>query len=720
MKKTLYFLLISYGCLFAQSPNYYQGIHTLTGSNLEDALHEIIKEHTEASYSSTKQILKDSDQNPDNTNNINLVYKGGSIPKSNFASNSSNSDYWNREHVWAKSHGNFQDYSDLGAYSDAHNLKPCDESVNTARGYKDFDNGGVAHSEATDCNYTDFTWEPRDEVKGDIARIIFYMHTRYSGDTGEPNLNVVDFTNTFPFAQMGKLSSLLEWNNQDPVDAFERRRNDVIYAWQNNRNPFIDYPELANQIWNNEMPNSIQFTNVDLGNTAPNENDTQTINAEIVTSISSSVNSATLTWGTSWYELNNEINMSSLDDIWSTSIPAQAAGTDVKYKIVAETGSYENTYYGNYKVILNPFEGTITSIQSIQGNNNDSPYQGETVSTTGIVTASFGDDFFVQNGTGIRSGIYIYASPVFPAIGDSVIITGEVSEYNSLTEFAYPDNVFILTSNNPLPEPISINTGDLANEDYEGVLVKVNDVEVSYATFNFEDYGAWKVNDGSGECIIHNTQEGYEYPAVLAEQISSISGVCNFSFGEWKIELRTEDDVNGGADTNGPVITSVDALNETTLVVLFSETVSIESAENTGNYSVDNGVVVLNAVRHSLQSNKVTLTIENMFTGNNTLTVTNVEDELGNPMDEMNYNFSWLSISNEEIQKLVIFPNPSNGTLNIGGLETNQTIEILNPIGQTITTYIALTETVRLNLKLESGLYYIKTINSIQPFIIKQ
>ena len=222
-----------------------------------------------------------------------MVYKGISISKSDFASNEQ-ADFWNREHVWAKSHGNFSNYGELGAYSDAHNLKPCDASVNSARGYKDFDNGGTAHDEATECNYTNSTWEPRAEVKGDIARIIFYMHTRYSGDTGEPNLNVVDFTNTYPNAQMGKLSTLLEWNEQDPVDAFERNRNDVIYGWQNNRNPFVDYPELANQLWGNVAPNSIQFTNVNLGNAAPNEDDEQTINAEITTNINASVTSATL------------------------------------------------------------------------------------------------------------------------------------------------------------------------------------------------------------------------------------------------------------------------------------------------------------------------------------------------------------------------------------------------------------------------------------------
>ena len=717
MKKTFYFLLTLCMPLMAQSPDYYQTTQQLAGSNLEDALHDIIKNHNEFSYGSAKQILKDSDEDPNNTNNIMLVYKGISIPKSEFASNNQ-TDYWNREHVWAKSHGSFTNYGDLGPYSDAHNLKPCDASVNSSRGYKDFDNGGAQHEEATDCNYTNSTWEPRDGSKGDVARIIFYMHCRYSGDTGEPNLNVVDFINTFPNAQMGKLSTLLAWNELDPVDAFERRRNDVIYGWQNNRNPFVDYPDLANRIWGDEALNEIQFVNVDLENTAPNEDDNQSINAEISTNISTTVNNTTLTWGTSWYELNNEVIMTSLDDIWSANIPAQAAGTDIKYKIIAEAGSYENTFYGNYKVNLNPFDGTITSIQNIQGTTEDSPFQGQTVSTTGIVTASFGNDFYIQNGEGVRSGIYVYSSSVFPVLGDSVIVTGEVSEYNNLTEFAFPDDVFILTSNNPIPEPIAINTGDLANEDYEGVLVQVSNLTVTYATFNYDDYGAWKVNDGTGECIIHNTEEGFEYPAVVAEQIGSITGVCNYNFGEWKIDLRIEDDVSAGADTNGPIITSVEAVNESTIIILFSEDVTTDTSEDLSNYSISNGATITNAARHPFQLNKVTLTVENMFTGDNTLTISNVEDVLGNQISTSNFNFIYLSLDDAVISKINIYPNPNTGSFAITGLEKNESVAIINSLGQTLYTYRAEKESLQINLNLKNGIYLIKTEDNIRRFIV--
>ena len=715
MKKTIYLFALYCGTLLAQSPSYYENLQQLTGDALEDALHELIKDHTEFSYSSAKQILKDSDQDPNNTDNVILVYKETSIPKSNFASNNQ-SDYWNREHVWAKSHGNFTNYGDLGAYSDAHNLKPCDASINSARGYKDFDNGGSQNNEATNCYATNTTWEPGDNVKGDVARIIFYMHTRYSGN-GEPNLNIVDFTPTFPNSQMGKLSTLLAWNELDPVDAFERRRNDVIYGWQNNRNPFVDYPELANRIWGEAQPNSVQFVDVNLANAAPNETDTQTVNAEIMygTSIELDV---VLTWGTSWYNLNNEVQMTNVDNLWSASIPAQVAGADVKYKIVAQAGSYENSFYGNYEVTLNPFQGQITSIQSIQGTTNDSPFAGQTVSTTGIVTGTFGNSFYIQNGAGMRSGIYVYNSAIFPELGDSVIVTGEITEYYELTEFAFPDDVYILTSNNPIPEPIEISTSELANEDLEGVLVKVSDVTVTYATFNFDDYGAWRVNDGSGECIIHNTEGAFEYPAVVGEEISSVTGICSFNYDEWKIELRIEDDVQGGEGSNGLNITSVEAINQSTIVVLFSNPVGSESAENTANYSITNNAVVTSAARHPFQSNKVTLTVENMNAGSYTLTIENVQDEEGNVVNENENQFNYLSVNDSKNTPLTIYPNPSNGIISIDGLEKGATFEVCNTLGKVIRRYNASGSAEQINLNLTNGLYFIKYKSNVIQILI--
>ncbi|MFO7829493.1 MAG: endonuclease [Bacteroidales bacterium] len=231
---------------------YYNSTEGLQGEELKAALFQIIKNHTDYPYTSsstdTWDILKESDRDPQDTANVILIYTGWSV---NAAQEYNSGAGWNREHIWAKSHGFPSESQD--AYRDAHHLRPCDISVNSSRGTKDFDNGGEQHHEATEC-YTDAdSWEPRDAVKGDVARMMFYMATRYEGENGDPNLELVDYTGTdtdTPY--FGKLSTLMEWNEEDPVDDFERNRNEVVFSYQGNRNPFVDHPEFVNAIYNPE------------------------------------------------------------------------------------------------------------------------------------------------------------------------------------------------------------------------------------------------------------------------------------------------------------------------------------------------------------------------------------------------------------------------------------------------------------------------------------
>ncbi len=252
MKKNIFLTFLFLATyIFAQIPNgYYDSAQGLTGDNLKAALHNIIKNHTEYSYNTVWDILQESDEDPYNHNNVRLLYTGWSYPKSNHGGSASQ---WNREHVWAKSHGDFG--TAIGPGTDAHHLRPTDVTVNSRRGSLDFDNGGTEYIDGdgpTGCYVDNNSWEPRDAVKGDVARMIFYMAVRYEGDYGEPDLEVVDYVNSSPSGQpyMGKLSTLIEWNNQDPPDNFERNRNDVIYYdWQHNRNPFIDHPEYVDMIW---------------------------------------------------------------------------------------------------------------------------------------------------------------------------------------------------------------------------------------------------------------------------------------------------------------------------------------------------------------------------------------------------------------------------------------------------------------------------------------
>jgi len=251
--------------LYADIPSgYYDNASGLDDDALKTALNNIIDGHTEFPYTSSGtdvwDILKISDRDPNNSSNVLCVYTQYSMDAS--AEYNSGSG-WSREHVWAKSHGDFG--TSTGTGTDLHNLKPEDVSINSTRNNKDFDEGGSAVTDnspptgydgSTDCYDTSTTFEPPDSIKGDVARIIFYMVVRYEGENGEVDLEMVDYADSAPAGEPyhGVQSTLYSWHVSDPVSTFEQNRNDVIYSYQGNRNPFIDHPEYANYLWGGESP----------------------------------------------------------------------------------------------------------------------------------------------------------------------------------------------------------------------------------------------------------------------------------------------------------------------------------------------------------------------------------------------------------------------------------------------------------------------------------
>lgn len=223
-------------------------------SEFRNALNIDIKnDHVQLSYNQVWMALISTDEDPSDQDNIVLLYTGKSIPKTENASVLNNApDSWNREHVWAKSHG-FPERNQLG-YTDLHHLRPADASINSARSNYDFDNGGdpVNDGDLTTENnrVSGVSWEPRNAVKGDVARMMFYMDVRYEKDSdiGMPDLVLVDSVNT-DGAEFGKLCTLLQWHYDDAVDAEEIERNHRVYELQGNRNPFIDHPEWATKLY---------------------------------------------------------------------------------------------------------------------------------------------------------------------------------------------------------------------------------------------------------------------------------------------------------------------------------------------------------------------------------------------------------------------------------------------------------------------------------------
>lgn len=242
--------------LFDCNPrDYYGGFDPSDYSNpyeLKKAVHDLIDEHKIIPYGDCDEAMEVLDANP---NGIGVIGIYSLLPKHPFP------DTWNREHVWPRSRG----VGDSGAdTSDLFHLHPTDMNLNSARGNKYFGEcnpsssgcdspAGTSSEDAAPGTSEDSNnWAPPPSMRGDLARAAFYMAVRYDGsDSSTTNLKIKECStesscgsNTF-----GRLSTLLKWHKEDPVSSKELARvNGICSDYQGNRNPFVDFPELAERL----------------------------------------------------------------------------------------------------------------------------------------------------------------------------------------------------------------------------------------------------------------------------------------------------------------------------------------------------------------------------------------------------------------------------------------------------------------------------------------
>lgn len=230
---------------------YYNAIDGKTEATLKTALFNIINPHTLIpSYNNLPQYFQKTDVYPESSRWWDMY--------SNIPFYAPSFRGLNREHSFPKSW--WGGLTDIPAYIDLNHLYPSEAAANMAKsnyplGVVDrtkpinFDNGITTVGFAVDGQGggASLVFEPADEYKGDFARTYFYMATCYQ------NLHwrytfMVD-NNTYPTLNNWSQKLLLQWNEQDPVSQKEIDRNEAVYSFQNNRNPFIDFPELAEYIW---------------------------------------------------------------------------------------------------------------------------------------------------------------------------------------------------------------------------------------------------------------------------------------------------------------------------------------------------------------------------------------------------------------------------------------------------------------------------------------
>lgn len=235
----------------AQIPNgYYDNALGKTGDELKLALHSIIKGHHIVSYGGLLDAFAYTDC--DSNGKIWDIYSNYHYSLNGVCgSYQEEGDCWNREHTWPQSWFN----ESSTPRSDLFHVYPTDGFVNGQR--SNYPYGEVNHPSYTSGNgsklgpcvtpgYSGKVFEPIDEYKGDIARSYFYMSVRYySEDSSWGTSGMTNKSEILPWA----MTMLLRWSDEDPVSQKEMDRNNAIYGYQNNRNPFIDHPEYARMIW---------------------------------------------------------------------------------------------------------------------------------------------------------------------------------------------------------------------------------------------------------------------------------------------------------------------------------------------------------------------------------------------------------------------------------------------------------------------------------------
>lgn len=258
-----------------QPAGYYSSLDETSGSDLRQAIEDIIADENTVRahpYADVVEILKSADQNPLNSNEVWLLYTEQGRAKLDVQNSSFSAGKWNREHTFPRSLGGFDEWEDFDdiptginsfiatkvdstrhAYSDAHALRAADAQENSRRSNRHY--GTVYNS---DFYNGPSNVDPLNNIgisfRGDVARSVLFLELRYN------NLQVINGSPSST-GNLGDLATLLQWHEDDPPDDYEMNRNNIVYQWQQNRNPLIDLPELVDFIWGSQAGETFTLSN---------------------------------------------------------------------------------------------------------------------------------------------------------------------------------------------------------------------------------------------------------------------------------------------------------------------------------------------------------------------------------------------------------------------------------------------------------------------------
>ena len=484
---------------------YYQNITATSGKPLAGQLHDLItsthRKYTTYDDNGKNGYQKESDRYYENGSPVNgyiyEFYSGVKWPDGWYPNAKDTRGGYNREHVWCQSKSAGL-WGENGGGADMHHIRPVENRLNTSRGnnrygelpdreshklYAELGNqesfylGGYGYK-------TKDTFEPLDNKKGDVARIVLYLYLHYNsysvsslfdgyastnggGSSSFFATTLLPLTNvTANNTEEDALKMLLRWNLSDPVDDIERRRNDKVASYQGNRNPFIDNSNYANLIWgNNPIDPSTPVVNkvtINPSSLRLDLNNNKTASLEAIVDVSNGASN-----GVNWISSNP--NVASIDN--NGLVTAKSKGSC----IIKAISTFDSSKYGECNV--NVIDSSSTSITA---NVTKIYHPGDTITK---------DDINVKDDLGNDIPNFEFANNNYKFTYDDTVEGGSTTSKtfkNAVSYFSFVTDLVVNVSRVKYVEASSIN--DVMNRAWTGVTsstyadwVKTNSSGAKYA-----------------------------------------------------------------------------------------------------------------------------------------------------------------------------------------------------------------------------------------------
>lgn len=473
------------GSYSTDASTYYQDITATSGKPLAGQLHDLItsthRTYTTYDDNGRNGYQKQTDRYYENGSPVNgyiyEFYSGVKWPDGWYPNAKDTRGGYNREHVWCQSHSTGL-WGENGGGGDMHHIRPSETRLNSARGNNPF--GEIANREShkiyakfgNDLTYalggyvSGGTFEPLDNKKGDVARIVLYLYLHYNsysvsslfdgyastnGNNGSSSYfssTLLPLTNiTANNTEEDALKMLLRWNSSDPVDDIERRRNDKVATYQGNRNPFIDNSNYANLIWgDNSIDPSLPIVNkvtINPSSLQLDLNNNKTASLEAIVDASNGASN-----GVNW--VSNNPNVASIDN--NGLVTAKSKGSCV----IKAISTFNSSKYG--KCNVNVIDSSSTSIIA---NVNKTYYPGD------IITK---DDINVKDDLGNDITNFEFANNNYKFTYDDTVEGGSTTSKtfkNAVSYSSFVTDLVVNVSRVKYVEASSIN--DVMNRAWTGV-----------------------------------------------------------------------------------------------------------------------------------------------------------------------------------------------------------------------------------------------------------